>query len=44
MKTRTTTELNPLDEYSETEISELANKTFQVVPNNTFKRDDILTE
>ena len=44
MKTRTTTELNPLDEYTESEISELANKTFQVVPNNTFKRDDILTE
>ena len=33
-----------MDEYTESEISELANKTFQQVSYNTFKRDDILTE
>ena len=37
-------ELNPLDAFADEEISEVSTKRFEQVPNNTFKRDDILTE
>ena len=37
-------ELNPLDAFTDEEISESSVKRFEQVPNNTFKRDGILTE
>ena len=37
-------ELNPLDAFADEEISEVSTKKFEQVPNNTFKRDGILTE
>ena len=37
-------ELNPLDAFADEEISEVSTKRFEQVPNNTFKRDGILTE
>ena len=37
-------ELNPLDVFTDEEISEKSVKRFEQVPNNTFERDGILTE